>query len=59
MKIRIKNKGFPTTQFGYLEANKEYDLPDHFALFCIKKMKSADFVAVKKKTVNKKAVKAE
>lgn len=59
MKIKIKDKSFPTTQYGYMEANKEYDLPEHFALYCVKKMKSAEFVDVQKKQVRRNNRKAK
>ena len=59
MKIKIKNKGFPTAQDGYLEANKEYDLPEHFALYCVKKMKSAEYVTEQKKQIRRTGRKAK
>lgn len=59
MKIKIRNKGFQTTHFGYLKAGKEYDLPTNFATFCVEKMKSADIVLQrneqKKQTRTRKA----
>lgn len=57
MKIQIKNKGFPTTHHGYLEANKEYDLPDQFAIWCVDKMRSADYVIEPQKPARKKRAK--
>ena len=53
MKIKIKDKGFSTTHFGYLEPNKEYDLPEHFANYCVKKMQSAVFMAANKKQIKR------
>jgi len=47
-KIKILDKGFPTTDYGYLSAGSENDLPDHFADYCVLKMKSAVYCEVKK-----------
>jgi hypothetical protein len=55
MKIKIKDKSFPTTSYGFLESGKEYDVSDSFAKYCVEKMKSAEYVAVK--NTRKKVVK--
>lgn len=58
MKIKIKNRGFPTTHYGYLEAGKEYVVSDAFAKYCVEKMKAADYVkATKKKAIKKRVIK--
>jgi len=54
VKIKILEKGFNTTHFGFLKADTEYTLPLHFADSCVNKMKSAVFV---KSPVKKKAAK--
>lgn len=53
-RIKIKDNGFQTTHFGYLEPNTEYDLPDHFADYCVDRMKSAVRVEQKKQRGKKK-----
>ncbi len=53
MKIKIKSKGFPTFDLGYMEAEKEYEVTKSFAVFCVEKMKSADYVEAQKKQVRR------
>lgn len=53
-KIKILDKGFPTTDFGFLEAGKEYPVSSHFADYCVLKMKSAVYCKAPKKKAAKK-----
>lgn len=56
MKIKIKNRGFPTTHYGYLEAGKEYEVSDAFGKYCVENMQAADHIKVTRKRVIKKRV---
>ena len=47
-KIKIKDKGFPTTDYGYLEPNQEVDVSDGFADYCVERMKAAEYVEAEK-----------
>ena len=40
-KITIGDRSFPTTHHGHLVAGETYSLPDHFADYCVLKMRSA------------------
>lgn len=46
-KIKILGKSFPS-DLGFFEAGQEYPVPDHFADYCVKRMKSAVYCEVKK-----------
>ena len=55
-KIKILNRGFPTTHYGYLAAGSEKEVSDGFADYCVNKMKAAVIVdAPQKRTTKKKA----
>ena len=56
VKIKILDKGFKTTHFGYLEAGSTVEVPGHFADYCVDRMKAAVKVAPVK-AAKKKAVK--
>ena len=59
MKIRILDKGFQTTHFGYFKAGTEVTCSDGFADYCVTKMKAAEYVKQEKpqKTSSKKQAK--
>jgi len=50
VKIRILGKGFNTTHFGFLSAEKEVEVSELFAAYCVDSMKSARYVDEPPKT---------
>lgn len=59
MKIKVKNKGFNTTHYGFLAPNTEREVSKQFAQYCVEKMKSADYVEVRKKRAYTKKANTE
>jgi len=48
-------KSFNTTHYGFLEADKEYPVPDHFASYAVDGMRGAAVIVKKGKGKEKKS----
>jgi len=57
VKIKILDRGFSTTHFGFLEADSVVGVPAHFADYCVERMKSAVLVETAKPKKSAKAKK--
>jgi len=43
-KIKVLDKGFPTTLYGFLSPGDEVEVSNQFADYCVKRMKSAEYI---------------
>jgi len=43
-KIRILDRGFPTTHYGYFSPGDEKEVSEQFATYCVNRMKAAEYI---------------
>lgn len=48
MRVKIGDKGFPTTHHGYLIAGSVVELPDAFGRYVVERMRAGEIVKPKR-----------